>query len=82
MLEAHKTEKMLIDGYIPLPKIVYPIDVVAGYSVDETSKKRTEIIDLTNENAKFLKNLQSCGRPAGSFAFVARQELQEFACGF
>jgi len=57
LIEDHKSERMLMDGYIPLPKIVYPIDVVAGYSLDETSKKRTEIIDLTKENGKHNKNL-------------------------
>lgn len=47
LLEAHKNEKMLMDGYIPLPKIVYPIDVVAATSLEETNKNKTEIIDLT-----------------------------------
>lgn len=57
LIEEHRTEKMLMNGYIPLPKIVYPIDVVAGYSLDETSKKRTEIIDLTKENGHHDKDL-------------------------
>lgn len=57
LIEEHKNEKMLMDGYIPLPKIIYPIDVVAGYSLEETSKKRTEVIDLTKENGHHNKNL-------------------------
>lgn len=57
LLEAHETERTLINGYIPLPKIVYPIDVVAGYSLEETSAKRTEIIDLTKEIDHHDKNL-------------------------
>ncbi len=52
LLEAHKNEKMLMDGYIPLPKIVYPIDVVAATSLDETNKNKTEIIDLTIDHTK------------------------------
>jgi 3-phosphoglycerate kinase len=57
LMEEHKNEKMLMDGYIPLPKIVYPIDVVAGYSIEETKKDRTQIIDLTKENGTHDKNL-------------------------
>lgn len=57
LIEEHKNERMLMDGYIPLPKIVYPIDVVAGYSLEENSEKRTEIIDLTKENGHHDKNL-------------------------
>ncbi len=57
LLEEHKNEKMLINGYIPLPKIVYPIDVVAGHSLEETNKNKTEIIDLTKENVRHDKNL-------------------------
>lgn len=52
LLEKHKTEKMLMNGYIPLPKIVYPIDVVAGHSLEETNANKTEIIDLTIDPAK------------------------------
>lgn len=57
LIEEHKTEKMLMDGYIPLPKIVYPIDVIAGYSLDESKKDRTQIIDLTTEHGDHDKNL-------------------------
>lgn len=57
LLEEHKNEKMLMDGYIPLPKIVYPIDVVAGHSLEETNKNKVEIIDLTKENGHHDKNL-------------------------
>ncbi|GIK84416.1 MAG: phosphoglycerate kinase [Patescibacteria group bacterium] len=57
LLEEHKTEKMLMNGYIPLPKIVYPIDVVAGHSLEEADPKKTEVIDLTKENGHHDKNL-------------------------
>ena len=57
LVEEHRKERMLMDGYIPLPKIVYPIDVVAAYSLDETDPKKTEIIDLTKENGHHDKNL-------------------------
>jgi 3-phosphoglycerate kinase len=57
LIEEHKTEKMLMDGYIPLPKIVYPIDVVAGHSLEEKNADKLEIIDLTKENGHHDKNL-------------------------
>lgn len=37
---------MLLHGYIPLPKIMYPSDVVAADSLDQP--KHTKIINLTN----------------------------------
>lgn len=52
LLEAHKNERMLMDGYIPLPKIVYPIDVIAATSLEETNKNKTKIIDLTVDHDK------------------------------
>lgn len=50
LIEKHKTEKMLMNGYIPMPKILHPIDVIAAKSLDETDSKKTVIIDLLNEN--------------------------------
>lgn len=47
LIEEHKTEKMLMDGYIPLSKILYPIDVIAAKSLDESNEDQTKIIDLT-----------------------------------
>ena len=49
LISEHKNEKMLMDGYIPLAKIIYPIDVVAGTSLQETDASKTSIIDLTND---------------------------------
>lgn len=57
LIAEHKTEKMLMDGYIPLPKIVYPIDMIAGYSLEEKREENTEVIDLTRENGDHNKNL-------------------------
>lgn len=57
LVEEHRKERMLMGGYIPLPKIVYPIDVVAARSLDETDPKKIEIIDLTQENGYHDKNL-------------------------
>lgn len=41
MLETTRADKHIIDGYIPLPKICMPIDVVAAKSMDSTA---TEVI--------------------------------------
>lgn len=61
MLQEHKTEHMLKDGYIPLPKILYPIDVVAtsgrsvsrslesGQQTQKPKDPKTTIIDLTHD---------------------------------
>lgn len=41
----NKTERVLKDGYIPLPKLMTPIDVVAAQNTDS---KKTQIIDLSS----------------------------------
>jgi len=57
IVKENKTEKILKDGYIPLPKILTPIDVVAARTIDSTA---TEIIDLSTGMADTPhdKNLQ------------------------
>ncbi len=60
IIAEHKTEKMLKDGYIPLPKILYPIDVVAAPGLETTAKTDVQTIDLshdmedTNEHKQLL----------------------------
>lgn len=52
MIASHKNEHMLKDGYIPLPKILYPIDVVAAPSLfmkDASDKKQ---MTRNNEDTK------------------------------
>jgi len=49
LIKIHKHEKMLKDGYIPLPKIVSPVDALGGLSIDETNLKNTKIFDLTHD---------------------------------
>ncbi len=48
LLEETKTEKMMLHDYIPLPKILYPSDVLAADKIDHTTKKK--IITLANGN--------------------------------
>ncbi|MCB9813418.1 MAG: phosphoglycerate kinase [Pseudomonadales bacterium] len=50
LIEEHRTEKMLMNGYIPMPKILHPIDVIAAYSLEEKDPEKTFIIDLTKES--------------------------------
>ena len=45
IIEDNLGERLLKDGYIPLPKIIYPIDVVAAKSPDA---KTTQIVDLSS----------------------------------
>ncbi len=44
LIEENKTEKILKDGYIPLPKILYPIDVKAA---ENPESDVAEIINLS-----------------------------------
>jgi len=48
MLETTRADKHIIDGFIPLPKIIMPIDVVAAPSMDST---QTEVIELTSSES-------------------------------
>lgn len=45
LIEETKTEKILKDGYIPLPKILFPIDVVAAENKDSSN---VELINLSS----------------------------------
>lgn len=45
LLERTKTEKMWFNEYIPLPKILYPLDVIAARSI---TSNETQVIDLTH----------------------------------
>lgn len=50
-----KQDKILLNDYIPLPKIVYPIDV---YAVEEINKPETkQVINLTDNNFEKHKHL-------------------------
>lgn len=48
IIDDHKTQRMLKDDYIPLPKIIYPMDVVAAKAKDA---RRTQEICLVNGQA-------------------------------
>lgn len=51
IVSAHKTERVLKDGYIPLPKILYPIDVIAAPSLETESKDLVSSINLSHDMA-------------------------------
>ncbi|MBT3250045.1 MAG: phosphoglycerate kinase [Candidatus Pacebacteria bacterium] len=53
LIEETKNYKILKDGYVPLPKIIYPLDVVAAASPEST---KTQIIDLTNGETDQIDN--------------------------
>ncbi len=48
LIAAHKTERVLKDDYIPLPKIIYPLDVIAAPSIDTSASNQTQTINLTS----------------------------------
>ncbi|MBU0978661.1 MAG: phosphoglycerate kinase [Patescibacteria group bacterium] len=47
LLQTHRLEKTLLDDCIPLPKIMYPIDMLAAGDIHETDRAKTQIVDLT-----------------------------------
>lgn len=49
IIQAHKHERMLKDGYIPLPKILYPVDVIAAKTIEEQNARNTQVFDLTHD---------------------------------
>ncbi|HYD34846.1 MAG TPA: phosphoglycerate kinase [Vitreimonas sp.] len=48
LLSETKLEKVWLDGFIPLPKILYPLDLVAAPALDSTT---TQTVDLTHDAA-------------------------------
>ncbi|HCR81262.1 MAG: Phosphoglycerate kinase [Candidatus Pacebacteria bacterium GW2011_GWB1_47_8] len=48
LIHNTKTEKMMLYGYIPLPKIIYPSDVIAAD--DSQHPKEKKVINLANGN--------------------------------
>lgn len=49
LIAEHKHERLLKDGYIPLPKIIYPVDVIAAPTIEESDKNKVQILDLTHD---------------------------------
>lgn len=56
LLDQARTERVWVSDHHPLPKILYPLDVVAAPS---TESKETQVIDLTHnaQDTKHDKNL-------------------------
>ncbi|OGJ37845.1 MAG: phosphoglycerate kinase [Candidatus Pacebacteria bacterium RIFOXYB1_FULL_39_46] len=50
LLRKTKAEKMLLRGYIPLPKIIYPFDVIATDNLDHPTKQKTIILADDNDS--------------------------------
>ena len=53
IIETTKQQKMLLHGYVPLPKIIYPTDVVAADGIEKYSVKK-ELTLPTNGEVKRL----------------------------
>lgn len=47
IITQNRSRRLLKDGYIPLPKIIYPVDVIAAPNM--TSKK-TSVVELTSND--------------------------------
>ncbi len=55
IIDDNKTQRLLKDDYIPLPKILYPIDVVTAKSIN--SQKTKEICLANGEKKKVTQDL-------------------------
>ncbi len=49
LLDENQQEHSLLNGYIPIPKIIYPIDVIAARSINSEKIRR---INLLSKNGK------------------------------
>lgn len=54
LIESTKQNRLLLNNFIPLPKILYPIDVIAATNPDSHT---TQTIDLVGETPPTTKNL-------------------------
>lgn len=52
LIEDTRQERMLKDGYIPLPKIIYPTDVIAAPKIDSTKTEEIELVNGNHEHAQ------------------------------
>lgn len=49
LIDQHRHEKVLKDGYIPLPKILYPLDVIAAPDLETSDPSQLQTLDLTHD---------------------------------
>lgn len=54
LIQQTRHERMLKDGYIPLPKIIYPIDVIAARTPESTKTKTIEF--FSNDYTEYQAN--------------------------
>lgn len=52
MIEENRNDKLLLDGYIPLPKILMPIDVIAAPAPDAKKVEEIELVNGNHEHAQ------------------------------
>jgi phosphoglycerate kinase len=79
LIDAHKTDKLLIDGYLPLPKILYPIDALAGPSLKTQDKKQLQVVDLTHDMKDKPENVELTFGDIGPKTISLYQKVLETA---
>ncbi len=52
LLADTKQERLLIDDYIPVPKILYPLDVIAAASPEKQSGRTIELVNGNHKHAQ------------------------------
>lgn len=57
LLQTHQQEHTLLNDYLPLPKIIYPVDVMTGDSLDDQTPIYHQLLNLepTTQEAQKLK---------------------------
>lgn len=69
LLEDAQQEHTLIDNYIPLPKIIYPVDVMAAKSPEAKSANEVNLLRCEN---------QSCYEPDDMFLDIGPRTIKLF----
>lgn len=52
LMNSTRQDRILLDGYIPLPKIIYPIDVIAAAKLEAKSGQVVELLNGQDDQAK------------------------------
>lgn len=70
LLEESQQEHTLIDNYIPLPKIIYPVDVLVAKTPEAKSAQETNLLRCEN---------QSCYQPDDMFLDIGPRTIKLFS---
>lgn len=55
LLDDNKQEHTILNGYFPLPKIIYPIDVVVAKRMESKESRTINLLDKDDKNSQIKK---------------------------